>query len=196
MKINFSYLRLYKNTIRQLHYFKRLGKVNSMDIQKISTVYRVEIINENHFADIFNLCLSNPEYYAHTKSSLSFQSIRDDLLALPPNKSTEDKYFLAFYDMDNLIAILDLIWQYPNDSTAYIGLFMTHQKIQGQGVGSFIIHELEDFLAKNGFHSLKLAIIDENRTAQSFWIKNKFEFSGGPIVQETYTVIPMQKRIG
>lgn len=40
-----------------------------------------------------------------------------------------------------LIAVMDLILKYPNDETAFIGLFMVDSASQGKGTGTAIIEE-------------------------------------------------------
>ena len=67
------------------------------------------------------------------------EGVREDMEALPPGKTYEDKYFLGYYDGKRLIAIMDLIDGYPDDSTLYIGLSMTNMTIQGKGIGTSII---------------------------------------------------------
>lgn len=41
------------------------------------------------------------------------ESILDDMEALPPGKSREDKYYVGFFGGGSLAAIVDLILGYP-----------------------------------------------------------------------------------
>ena len=43
------------------------------------------------------------------------QSINDDLRALPPDKTCEDKYFIGFFEYEALVGLIDLIIAYPDD---------------------------------------------------------------------------------
>ena len=55
---------------------------------------------------------------------VTLESIREDMKVLPPGKSGEDKFYVGFFDGSMLTAVMDLILKYPNDETAFIGLFM------------------------------------------------------------------------
>ena len=73
------------------------------------------------------------------KTAPTYENIIEDLYRTPPGKTTDDKYFLGFFQKDQtLIAILDLIFDYPKPQVAYIGLFMMHVSEQGKGTGSKI----------------------------------------------------------
>ena len=42
-----------------------------------------------------------------------------------------------------MIAIMDMVFAFPDDETVYIGLFMVDHDVQGYGIGSIIIEEYE-----------------------------------------------------
>lgn len=67
------------------------------------------------------------------------QSLLDDMKALPPKKSSKDKYYIGFFEVKELVAIMDLILYYPNEDTAFIGLFMILSDKQGgtEIIGNF-----------------------------------------------------------
>lgn len=67
------------------------------------------------------------------------------MIALPPNVSIENKYYIGFFKNEKLIAIMALILQYPNVDTAFIGLFMMDEHEQGKGIGSKIISDCASF---------------------------------------------------
>lgn len=52
---------------------------------------------------------------------------------------------------------------------------MLDKEDQGQGIGTEIIHELEEGLKKSGFTEINLAFIQGNRQSEHFWLKNGFE---------------------
>ena len=69
----------------------------------------------------------------------SLESLANDLVECPPGKELSDKYFLGFWDKERIVAILDLIDDYPIAEIAYIGLFMVDSRLAGQGLGLKII---------------------------------------------------------
>lgn len=92
----------------------------------------------------------------------------------------KDKYYLGYYDGEKLIALLDLIENYPSEKFVFIGFFMTDINVQNRGIGSNIIDELILYLKTNEYVGVRLAWIKGNIQAENFWIKNGFE-----IIKET-----------
>lgn len=170
-----------------------------MNLMNLTSNYHIKRIKQQNFNNesnqIFSLCASNPKYYEYTHETLSLQNLKDDLLALPPKKTEEDKYFIGFYNDEKLIAILDLIQDYPKEEIAYIGLFMTHKSLQGTGLGTEILRSIESFLVHENYKTIQLGVVHENLEAKYFWEKNGFTQSGESIIQEKYTVIPMIKSL-
>ena len=73
--------------------------------------------------------------------------------ALPPKKSLKDKYYIGFFEVKELDAIMDLILYYPNEDTAFIELFMVLSDKQG---GTEIIGECCSELREIGFSAIRL----------------------------------------
>ena len=69
---------------------------------------------------------------------------------------------------------MDLIRDYPDPGTAYIGLFMVDTDFQGRGVGSGIIEECAGALKKMEYKKLRLAVDRGNPQSSHFWRKNGF----------------------
>ena len=69
-------------------------------------------------------------FYDYCPPFGSVENIKDDLAALPPNKTINDKYYIGFYDGNVLIAVMDLILGYPNENTGFIGFFMVNKTFQ------------------------------------------------------------------
>lgn len=167
---------------------------NKIDLQKISKTFYVKKINEEDIDVVYNLCSKNVNYYKVCPPKVTKESIRNDMYALPPNKTSDDKYFIGFYDNDNLIAIMDLIIKFPRSNTCYIGLFMLDIEKQNNGIGSTIINELFECLGDSGFEYVELGYVEENIQAEKFWSKNGFETIGSQ-QQELYKVICMRRSL-
>ena len=76
---------------------------------------------------------------------------------------------------NELIAIMDLIDGYPDETYAFIGFFMMHPLYQGKEIGSSIIGEVCQYLIQIGKKKVRLAIDKENPQSNHFWKKNGFE---------------------
>lgn len=166
-----------------------------MKTQLLSTKYDVRKITNQDILDVFNLCKSNPLYYKYCPPTLSMEEIKSDLIALPPNKTIEDKYYIGFYESNQLIAVMDLICKYPNDDTAFIGFFMVNSKLQKAGIGSNIIAECLQYLKSVGYTKVRLGYVKNNPQSKAFWEKNHFKPTGVEVRQELYTAVVMEKII-
>lgn len=166
-----------------------------MDIRGLSTRYTVKTVTEGDIPAVYQLALGNPLYYYHCPPEVTCDSIRRDMAVLPPGKTCEDKYYVGFWTQVTLIAVLDLILKYPNDSTALIGFFMVNQTMQLQGVGSAVITEVCEYLHKEGYTAVRLGYVKGNPQSQGFWVKNQFVKTGVESAQERYTVVIMERML-
>lgn len=145
-----------------------------MDFTEWSRKYRVRPIKEDDVEKVYRLCKGNPIYYKYMKEDITKDRIRKDMISLPPNKSIEDKYYLGYYNNEELIAVLELVFAYPDNDTVLIGFFMVDENEQGQGVGSNIINDVSIIVKRNGYRNIILSYVEGNIQSRDFWKKNKF----------------------
>ena len=117
-----------------------------MEVSCLSTAYRVRRLEEADVPQILRLCSGNPQFYQYHRPLATADSVRADIRALPPGKMPEDKFYVGYFAGDDLstgapseerlTAVLDLILDYPEEKTAYIGFFMVDAAMQGTGLGS------------------------------------------------------------
>ena len=97
-------------------------------------------LTEADAAQVCALMQGNPLFYRYHPPQPTPESIRPDITALPSGKAMADKWFVGFYDGDCLIAVMDLILNYPAAHTAFIGRFITaHDR---PGYGSEVYHQI------------------------------------------------------
>lgn len=166
-----------------------------MEISILSDRYLVLRMTEENIAEIYALCRNNTLYYHYCPPFVTEDSIVSDMNALPPNKSVSDKYYVGYYEGDKLIAVMDLIMDYPEESTAFIGFFMTDTCVQNKGVGSSIIEELCAALSQFGVSSIRLGWVKGNPQAEYFWHKNGFIETGATYDTDNYTVVVAQRSL-
>lgn len=162
-----------------------------LNIEKISSEYTVRKLEEKDINDILELMISNPTYYKYCPPQPSINSIKEDMLALPPNKDYDDKYYIGLFS-DELVCVMDLIDHYPDYNSLFIGFFMMNKKYQGKGKASIIFKELENY-CKNKYNEIRLGYVKDNNESKSFWIKNGFKPTGVISHQEFYDVVVMNK---
>lgn len=164
-----------------------------MDVSLLSNQYFVRMMDESDVEKIYELCQKNSLYYHYCPPSVSKESIIFDMNALPPNKDIQDKYYVGYYDGEKLIAVMDLIMNFPDETTAFIGFFMTDVAIQNRGIGSGIIADLCVYLSQIGISKVRLGWVKDNSQAECFWRKNQFVETGDVYDTDKYTAIVAQR---
>lgn len=143
-------------------------------VELFSDKYAVRILTNEDIEEIYELLSKNVLFYEYCPPFVTQRGILDDMRALPPNKTIEDKYYVGFYKNEKLIAVMDLIDNYPDKDIAYIGFFMTDVSMQNKGLGTEIIRDLCKYLAAEEYQSVRLAWVKGNPQAEHFWLKNNF----------------------
>ncbi len=164
-----------------------------MDVTKLSTKYKVCRLTEKDIDCVLELCMGNPLFYQYCPPAPTKESIAKDMAALPPRTKIKDKYYLGIYDEDKLIAVLDLILNYPNENTAFIGFFMVSSERQKKGMGTTLIKDMIACLQMNGYEFIRLGYVKGNPQAKAFWLKNGFAETGVEINTEDYTIVVLQR---
>jgi RimJ/RimL family protein N-acetyltransferase len=160
-----------------VHFFFTLnmrGNTMKIDIEQLSLTYHARKLKENDIQSIYHLYQGNPLYFQYCPPEVSEEMVRDDMHALPKGKTEKDKYFVGYYEQNKLIAVMDLIADYPGMGTAFIGFFMLAEDRQGNGTGSALVNELCTYLKKSGAVRIQLAWVKRNPQAEHFWLKNGF----------------------
>ena len=149
----------------------------------------VRLLKEEDAEEVLALCLENPLYYRYYPPGPTRESVLRDMRALPPGKGYSDKYFLGYEDREGLMAVLDLILGYPDESAAFVGFFMTDASIQNRGIGSSIIGELCRTLKEAGYREARLGWVKGNPQSARFWRRNGFRETGASYETDGYTVV-------
>ena len=84
-------------------------EVLGVEISEFSKTYQVRRLGRDDVDAIYELCRENRIFYRYHEPFVTKESILDDMEALPPGKSREDKYYVGFFDGWSLVAIMDLI---------------------------------------------------------------------------------------
>lgn len=145
-----------------------------MDLHLLSKSYTVRKLDEADVDAIFELMRKNEIFYKYHPPFVTKESILEDMKALPPQKSYEDKYYIGFFEDETLVANMDLILSYPTEQIAFIGFFMTDVQYQNKGIGSKIIGEVCACLKSLGYTKVRLGVDKGNPQSYAFWLKNQF----------------------
>lgn len=164
-----------------------------MNLENVFPPYKARKLTEADIPDILDLYSGNTEYFKHCPPSPNRETVKEDLVALPPKKEAADKYFIGIFDDNFLVAVMDLIDRYPDNRTAFIGLLMVSKSYQRKGIGTYITKALSQTLGAEGYLRIKLGYVKTNLSAQNFWLKQGFHPTGIKSVREYYTVIEAEK---
>ena len=145
-----------------------------MEISSLSKFFVARKLTINDVDTIYDMMSKNEIFYQYHPPFVTKESVVEDMEALPPNKSYDDKYYIGFFENDSLVAIMDLILGYPTEEISFIGLFMTNVQYQNKGIGSNIIRDTCDYLNDLGYKKVRLGVDKGNPQSYSFWLKNSF----------------------
>ncbi len=123
-----------------------------IDIAALSSKYTVRRLTVDDLERIYTLSLGNPLFFQYCPPFVTRERILEDMSALPPRMTPADKYYVGFFQDDKLIAVMDLITNYPDTHTVFIGLFMMEKSEQGRGIGSAIVSECAHYFKSVGGH--------------------------------------------
>ena len=145
-----------------------------IDTARLSARFAVRRLSDADAGKVLALCKGNPQFYACCAAEPTLEQVLSDMHITPPGIDVSRKYYIGFFDGDELVAVMDLIDGYPSPEIAYIGFFMIDIRYQGRQVGSGIIRETGDTLKSIGKTAIRLAIDKANPQSTGFWKKNGF----------------------
>lgn len=149
-----------------------------MEINCLSKKFYVRKLDRNDVEMIYEMSCENHIFYQYHPPFVTKESILRDMEALPPEKNYDDKFYVGFFEKESLVAIMDLILDFPAEKIAFIGLFMTNIQYQNKGIGSEIISEIVTQLKLLGYKKIRLGVDKGNMQSYSFWSKNNFKTIG------------------
>lgn len=166
-----------------------------MELQKVSHRYRIRSLMETDVDDILRLSEGNPMFYQYCPPFVTRESILNDMKVLPIGNLDVKKYYIGFFENKKLIAIMDMVLGYPDEETAYIGLFMVEREVQGCGIGSFIVKEYVEYMRMLGKKTIQLAFAKGNSQSEAFWQKNGFVKTGKEVENDGYIAVCMKREL-
>jgi|LGOV01.1.fsa_nt_gb N-acetylglutamate synthase-like GNAT family acetyltransferase len=160
-------------------------------LEKRLVKYDIRKVTECDFEDVYNLQLTNPEYFSSMQEhEVTLEECIEGTRALPPGTDAEQKFFIIFYKETKLQIIMDIIMDYPDKSVAWLGLLMIDGNLKRMGLGRKVIEASMVELKSNGIKSVQLGVIEGNKDAHSFWKSMKFtEIRRSKMVEEDDSVI-------
>lgn len=148
---------------------------HQISLRDLSNEFDVKLLSDRQAGQILKLMRSNPKFFRFEPPTPSLRSVKTDLVRVPPHTLLDQKLYLGYFQGDQLVAILDLILDYPKEMQAWIGLLMVAHNQQKQGLGRQIVQDLEGALARARFAHIELAVRPNNEPALKFWAANGYQ---------------------
>lgn len=92
-----------------------------------------------------------------------------NLEELPPNKNQEDKYVFGLFDKGEMISIIDIVKNFPEEKEWIIGLFMIHPAYRGKGFGRELHEAVKLWVKEMGGEKLRIGVAESNVKGYGFW---------------------------
>lgn len=163
-------------------------------VEDLTQRYQVRSMTD-YLEELAALYQENPQYFTAIGQEVPTENLWEDLVAVPAGKSSQDKCFLGFWDGAKLVAVLEMVIDYPEENQAYVGLFMMSASRQRTGEGSRIMEEVFAWLRKDGYTKVELAYSYGNEQSENFWRKNGFVGTGEIRQQGDYYVVGMERNL-
>ena len=130
----------------------------------------------------FTLCQKASDYFIITGGQPpTMDTVEGIFTDLPPGKDADSKYTFGLFNQNELIGLVDLIEDYPQEGTWWLGLMIMDPLYRGNGAGKkFHDLMLEAILENNSntdscrryeVKSIQLGVLDKNRRVLGFWEK-------------------------
>ena len=106
---------------------------------------------------------------------VSATAAQDDLRAVPPGKSLEDKRVFGIFDpQGEAVGVLDALQDYPEAAVWWVGLLMLAPSERGKGLGREAVLAFSEYACLRGAQAIMLGVVEENQPALQFWQKIGF----------------------
>ena len=154
------------------------GDAPALNINVLGIGYDVRRLTEADISDVFALAKGNRKFYRALGIKPSRARLTEIISDVPHGAVPNNKYFIGFYDQDDLVAVLDLITGYPQANEAFIGWFMVDADLQHQGVGSQIFADVRAAMQAQGYNRFEVACPEASEPGMAFWASQGFELTG------------------
>lgn len=101
--------------------------------------------------------------------SPAVERARHLLESRPPVVAPSRKHVLGFERGDALVAIVDLLEEYPNEAEWYVGLLILSPDERGRGLGTALWSAVEAWIRARGGRLARLIVQEQNPDAPRFW---------------------------
>jgi GNAT superfamily N-acetyltransferase len=119
---------------------------------------------------------ADPNYFEIVEGAPAGSAeFQNTITELAPGKSYEDKFVFCVLNTDgNVVAVIDILRDYPEDGIWFVGLVFVAREQRGQGLGSRLVEAICTHVAMQGGNAARIAVADKNTDAMRFWERAGF----------------------
>lgn len=139
--------------------------------------YMARDLTENDVNMLDNFIISNRDFFETLTPNWSDEYTGEKLLnTLPLGVKPQDRQLWGIFDGDNLVAIVDLIANFPVKNTWSLGHFIIDKNYRLKGLGLYLYSHIEKYVRLNSnCESIRIIVQTSNTVAMQFWKRNGFE---------------------
>ncbi|MBD5132973.1 MAG: tRNA (guanosine(46)-N7)-methyltransferase TrmB, partial [Clostridiales bacterium] len=158
--------------------------------------WEVRPVTGEDVAPVLALFQTDPDFFALNPPQPTADSIREDMVNLPPRCTMGQKHYLALWKDGAPWAVLDLVEGYPRERTLFVGLFFLAPELRRQGRGREIMDAALQAAGDAGMDNARLACLLNNPGGHDFWRAMGFgDLRQGKLLGETAAPVWIMERL-
>jgi len=165
---------------------------NALEKSLAAEGYTATPITPDNFPKAYEVYAANQPFFLLTDGQETTpETSRNDLTALPPNCTPDQKLYFTIQKDNHPLAVCDIILNFPEKQTFWLGLLLIHATHQNQSLGSHFLSHILQAAKISGYITAQLGVIDINTRAAAFWQKHGFTIQrqSGNIVVMTRNLV-------
>lgn len=144
---------------------------------EVDDYFAKKLTLENDIDNLQSLCEACCDYYIMMSGNPPASTEAIELFNdVPPNVELNNKFLIGIYNKSNEMAgLIDMVKDFPEEGTWFIGQLMIKPELRKQGLGSLIMKSYQEWVGCNGAKRVSLSVVEKNKDAFRFWNRIGFE---------------------
>lgn len=140
-------------------------------LTRLENNYSIRILDIEDEYIIQHLCERSIDYFEIVEGRHPEKKAGLDILIdLPPGWEPKDKQVFGCFNENNLlVAVIDILANYPDKGEWIIGLLLIDPKERRQGLGKLLHKFIKDYALMSMADKLRIGVVEENAKAYAFW---------------------------
>lgn len=138
-------------------------------MKHIENKFTLKTVTEDLLERVLKIYDTNQDYFKISMNGKpSMKSVIEDKNEVPPGLNLKNKNYRLISLNGRDIGIIDYVMNYPDEDSIYIGLFMINGNFHRNGYGREFIEEFITNMRNEGYHRIRLGVLNENRNGFEF----------------------------